>query len=139
MEKNKLSLIEKITFLRKENKLILYEYFFCSLFAFISWGYLIIKLGFHSYNIAKKYNFRLSGLTTDNTYLGKYRDLSDFQWKYFRKNLELILYFAFIFISLSQIIKRKLNLFCSKIFYLFVGVGYGYYLHGNKIVFFLLL
>ena len=135
MEKNKLSLIEKITFLRKENKLILYEYFFCSLFAFISWGYLIIKLGFHSYNIAKKYNFRLSGLTTDNTYLGKYRDLSDFQWKYFRKNLELILYFAFIFISLSQIIKRKLNFNCSKIFYLFIGVGYGYYLHGNKIVF----
>ena len=54
MEKNKLSLIEKITFLRKENKLILYEYFFCTLFAFISWGYLIIKLGFHSYNIAKE-------------------------------------------------------------------------------------
>ena len=135
MEKNKPTLIEKITFLRKSNKVILYEYFFCSLFAFISWGFFTIRLGFHSYNIAKKYNFRLSGLTKDNTYLGKYRDFSDFQWKYFRKNLKLISYFALIFILLSQFIKRKLNFNCSKLFYLFVGVGYAYYLHGNKILF----
>ena len=129
------SLIEKITFLRNKNKLILYEYLFCSLFAAISWGYYTIKLGFHSYNIAKKYDFNLSGLTRKFTYLGKYRDFSDFQWRYFRGNYKLILYFAFIFITLSQCVKRLFSFNVSKFFYLIIGVGYGYYLHGNKIFF----
>ena len=135
MEEKKPSFIERITFLRNPNKNILYEYFICTIIAFVSWTYLTINLGFYSYNIAKKYNFRLYGLTTQYTYLGKFRDFSDHQWRYFRSNFSLILLFAIIFVSISQFIKRKLNLFYSKIFYLLVGIIYAYYLHGNKIFF----
>ena len=59
MKEKKPTFIERITFLRNPNKNILYEYFICTIIAFISDTYLSIYLGFYSYNIAKKYNFTL--------------------------------------------------------------------------------
>ena len=118
------------------NSIILYEYLISIIIAISVWAYYTIKLGIFSYNLAKKYNFSLAGLTKSHTFFGPYRDFSDYQWRYFRSNLNIILIFALSFITVSQLIKQKLkSLSMLKAFYLITGVSFTYYLHGNKIIF----
>ena len=108
------------------NSIILYEYSMSIIIAVSVWTHYTIKLGIFSYNLAKKYNYSLSG----------YRGFSDYQWSYFRSNLNIILIFAISFITVSQFIKQKLkSLSILKAFYLLTGGSFTYYLHGNKIIF----
>lgn len=68
-----IDLIENVLRLKKENKVISIEYAICFVLSFALWGYYIIKAGIFSFTFAKKYNFRLNGLTKQDTYLGPYR------------------------------------------------------------------
>ena len=82
-------------------KIIFYEYIFYSIISIFLAIYCTLNLGIISYNLAKKYNFRLNGLVKGYSFLSGHRDLSDFQWRYYRENLPLIILFATIFVSLS--------------------------------------
>ena len=138
MKNEKTSLIERIMRLKSpyKNSIILYEYLISIILAGGLWGYFTINLGIYSYNLAKKYNFRINGLVQEYTYFGKYRDFSDFQWRYFRANFSFIGIFAVLFVTISQVIKRIVkNITVLKIYYAIIGIAFTYYLHGNKIIF----
>lgn len=138
MINEKPTFIEKIIRLKNpyKNSIVLYEYLICSILGIGLWGYYTIKLGVYSFNLAKKFNFKLSGLVKDNTYFGPYRDYSDYQWRYFRSNFSFILTFAGLFLFLSHLIKRIVKkVSILKIYYVIIGIAFTYYLHGNKIIF----
>ena len=132
MKNEKTSLIERIMRLKSpyKNSIILYEYLISIILAGGLWGYFTINLGIYSYNLAKKYNFRINGLVQEYTYFGKYRDFSDFQWRYFRANFSFIGIFAVLFVTISQVIKRIVkNITVLKIYYAIIGIAFTYYLH----------
>ncbi len=70
-------------------------------------------------------------VNTKNNKLFK-QDFTDIQWRNFRQNLPIIFIFALIFLILSGIFKRYFRSYL-KSYYLIIGLGYGFYLHGVKI------
>jgi hypothetical protein len=69
--------------------------------------------------------------------IGTKRDMSDYQWRSFRNSIPIIYTFAFIFLSVSFLIKKYSTIKMLKYFYLAISLGYCIYLHSIKIIFFL--
>ena len=131
------------TFLYKPNdktkKIILYEYIFYSLISFFLAIYNTLNLFKISQSLAKKYNFKISGLVQGNSFLGGYRDFSDFQWRYYRHNLGLLLIFATIFVSINKLLKIFGSLKIIKCSYLIFGLGYAFFLHRIKMIYLIII
>ena len=125
--------------LEDNKKIIFYEYIFYSIISIFLAIYCTLNLGIISYNLAEKYNFRLNGLVKGYSFLSGHRDLSDFQWRYYRENLPLIILFATIFVSLSQLIKRHYKFEILKYYYLIFGLGYAFFLHRIKIIYLIII
>ena len=124
---------------KESEKIIFYEYIFYTIISFILAISFTIYLGIICHNLAEKYNFKLDGLVQSYSFLGGYRDLSDFQWRYYRGNLHLIVIFACIFVFISKIIKKYLDTDYLKFFYLLFGFGYAFFLHRIKIIYLILV
>ena len=119
----------------EKKNIIFIEYIFYSIVSFLLSIYFTIKLGINCHKLAEKYNYKLDGLVKGFSFLGGYRDLSDFQWKYYRENLKIIIIFAIIFIFISKLIKVYFSLKILKYFYLLFGLAYGFFLHRIKIIY----
>ena len=113
----------------KTKKIIFFEYIFYSLISFFLAIYFTFNLFSICHNLAKKNNFKISGLVQSSSFLGGYRDFSDFQWRYYRQNLSALLIFAIIFVSINKLIKIIGSLDILKYSYLIFGLGYGFFLH----------
>ena len=124
----KKGLSEKVLNMNSINKILLFEYILFSVIATFHWSYAVTTAAIKSYNIALEYDFKLSGLTKDFTYFGKFRDFSDYQWKYFRSNFGILFTFCVIFLFLSQFLKKFNFVSFHKLFYLFTGIGFAIYL-----------
>ena len=126
---------------RKEEtkKIIHYEYIVHTIISIIFAAYNTINLGYICHNLAEKYNFKIDGITEGYSFLGGYRDLSDYQWKYYRTNLGLIVLCAIIFVLISKMIKNYFSVSCLKIYYLIFGLGYALYLHRIKMIYLILV
>ena len=123
----------------KNKKIIFYEYYFHTIIALSLIIYLMIDLCKTSHKFAEKYNFKLDGLVKGYSFLGGYRDFSDFQWRYYRENLPVLLIFATIFVSINKIIKMYSSLEILKLSYLIFGLGYAFFLHRIKIIYLLIV
>ena len=124
---------------KNAKKIILYEYIFYTLISIILAIYCTINLGIICHNLAEKYNYKLDGLVKGYSFLGGYRDLSDFQWRYYRGNLGLIIIFASIFVFISKTIKKYFDKTILKYFYFIFGFGYAFFLHRIKIIYLILV
>ena len=102
---------------KKNKKIIICENIFHTIVSTSLIVYYTINLGINSY-IAKKYNFNLNGLVKGYSFLGGYRDFSDYQWRYYRENLSLIITFALVFVIISKIIKTFCSINIVKSYYL---------------------
>ena len=122
-----------------QKKLITFEYIFYSLISIFLAVYNTLNLFKISHNLAEKYNFKISGLVQSYSIFGGYRDFSDFQWRYYRSNLGLIIIFASIFILINKLIKIGGNLATLKYSYLIFGLGYAFFLHRIKMIYLLII
>ena len=120
-------------------KTIVYEYIFYTIISFFLAIYCTFNLGIITHNLAKKYDFKLDGLVKSYSFLGGYRDLSDFQWRYYRGNLGLIIVFASLFVLICKVIKKYFDKEVLKIFYLLFGLGYAFFLHRIRIIYLILV
>ena len=123
----------------KTKKLIFLEYVIHSIIAFILAIYFTLNLFTICRSLAEKHNFKISGIVKGYTFLGGYRDLSDFQWRYYRQNLSTLIIFLSIFILSNKLIKTFGSLNVLKISYLIFGLGYGFFLHRIKIIYLLII
>lgn len=108
-------------------KIIFFEYIFYTIISIIIVAYHTINLGIICYKLAEKYDFKLDGLTKGYSFLGGYRDLSDFQWKYYRENIGLVLVFASLFVLIGKLIKSYSSKNVLKYFYLVFGLSYAFF------------
>ena len=120
-------------------KIITFEYIFYSLISIFLAIYNTLNLFKISHNLAEKNHFKISGLVQSYSLLGGYRDFSDFQWRYYRSNLGLIITFASLFILINKIVKIGGNLTTLKFSYLISGLGYAFFLHRIKMVYLLII
>ena len=120
-------------------KIIFFEYIFYTIISIIIVAYHTINLGIICYKLAEKYDFKLDGLTKGYSFLGGYRDLSDFQWKYYRENIGLVLVFASLFVLIGKLIKSYSSKNVLKYFYLVFGLSYAFFLHRLKMIYLILV
>ena len=120
-------------------KIIFFEYIFYTIISIIMAAYYTINLGIICYKLAEKYDFNLDGLTKGYSFLGGYRDLSDFQWKYYRENIGLILVFASLFVLIGKAIKSYSSKGALKYFYLVFGLSYAFFLHRLKMIYLIIV
>ena len=120
-------------------KIIFCEYIIHSIISIILAAYFTITIGITCYKLAEKYDFKLDGLVKGYSFLGGYRDFSDFQWKYYRENLGMLIVFGSIFVSIGKIIKTYFSLEILKYFYLLFGVGYAFFLHRIKMIYLIMV
>ena len=123
----------------KTKKIILFEYIFYSLISFFLAIYYTLNLFSICHNLAKKNNFKISGLVKGYSFLGGYRDFSDFQWRYYRQNLSVLMIFATIFVFTNKLIKIFGSLNLLKLSYLIFGLGYGFFLHRIKMIYLIII
>ena len=126
-----LSPIESLPYIKERDLLINIEFYFCTALSVFLWSYFTTSLGFHSYNSILK-----EKITSAFSYLSKFRDFQDAQWKFFRTNSLYILFFASIFLLISKIIKKN-SIEYTKIFYLVSGFFFTIYLVQIKIIYLL--
>ena len=123
----------------KQKKLIFLEYIFYTLISIFLAIYNTLSLFKISHNLAEKNNFKISGLVQSYSFLGGYRDFSDFQWRYYRQNLGILIIFGIIFVLTNKLIKFSGSLILLKYSYLIFGLGYAFFLHRIKIIYLLVV
>ena len=123
----------------KTKKIILFEQIFYSLVSFFLAIYNTVNLFKICHNLAEQNNFKISGLVQGYSFLGGYRDFSDFQWRYYRSNLGLIIIFGSIFVLINKLIKIGGSLTILKYSYLIFGLGYAFFLHRIKMIYLLII
>ena len=126
-----LSPIENLPYIKEKNLFISIEYYLCTGISVFLWSYFTTSAGFRSYNFVLKKNF-----VNTFAYLSKYRDYYDFQWRFFRQHLFIIISISIIFLIISKLIKKYFINFI-KIFYIVSGIVFAYYLIQLRIIYLL--
>ena len=119
--------------------IIFYEYIFYTLISIFLAFYNTLNLFKICHNLAEQNNFKISGLVPSYSILGGYRDFSDFQWRYYRSNLGLIIIFASIFLLINKLIKLGGSLTVLKYSYFIFGLGYAFFLHRIKMIYLIII
>ena len=141
MKYKKVEIGDEFAYKPNENtkKVIFYEYVFYSLISIFLAIYNTLNLFKICHNLAEQNNFKISGLVQSYSILGGYRDFSDFQWRYYRSNLGLLIIFASIFVLINKLIKKGGSLTILKYSYLIFGLGYAFFLHRIKMIYLIII
>ena len=126
-----LSPIENLPYIKEKSLFLSIEYYLCSGISVFLWSYFTTSAGFRSYNFVLKKNF-----VNTFAYLSNYRDYYDFQWRFFRQHLFIIIFALLTFLILSKLIKKFFINFI-KLFYIASGLAFAYYLIQLRIIYLL--
>jgi len=86
--------IENFPYIKQKDIYQSLEYYLCTAVSVFLLSFFTTSAGFKSYNYIIKHNLELS-----LSYLTKYRDYEDLQWKYFRTNFFIFLFIIFYYIN----------------------------------------
>ena len=117
-----ISPIENFPYIKEKNFFQAIEYYACTGFSVFLLSYFTTSAGFKSYNFVINHKLEL-----ELSYLTKYRDYEDLQWKYFRNNLFYFLLIGIVFITISKMLK-KYSENTLKYFYTISGLCFAFYL-----------
>ena len=120
---------------KTNKKVMLVEYIVHTAISVCLILFFTIKLAIKSYNLAKEFNFDIDGLREGYSFLGGHRDLSDYQYLYYRKNFFLLLLCAIVSVAISKVIKHFWTEKVLKIYYLIFGLGFAFFLHRFKLLY----
>lgn len=126
-----LSPIENFPYIKEKTLFLSIEYYICTGLSVFLWSYYTTSSGFKSYNFILK-----KKIISIYSYLSKYRDFYDFQWKFFRQHILAFILISIGFIFISKSIK-KYSFNYIKIYYLVSGLAFGCYLIQLKIIYLL--
>ena len=127
-----LSPIENFPYIKQKNVYQSIEYYISTALSVFLWSYFTTSAAFKSYNFAINHSLEL-----EKSYLSKYRDYQDLQWKYFRTNLILFSLIGIIFVTISKILKKYYNELL-KYFYAITGFCFAFYLIKIRVLYLLL-
>ena len=127
-----LSPIENFPYIKQKNIYQSIEYYISTGISVFLWSYFTTSAAFKSYNFAINHRLEL-----EMSYLSRYRDYQDLQWKYFRTNLLLFSLIGIIFVTISKILK-KYNNELLKYYYALSGFCFAFYLIKIRVLYLLL-
>ena len=127
-----LSQIENFPYIKKKDIYQNMEYYISTGLSAFLWSYFTTSAGFKSYNFVITHKLEL-----DLSYLSKYRDYQDLQWKFFRTHFFILLLIGILFVTISKII-RKYNNEYLRYFYFISGLCFAFYLIEIRIVYILI-
>ena len=97
-----LSPIENFPYIKEKTLFLSIEYYICTGLSVFLWSYYTTSSGFKSYNFILK-----KKIISIYSYLSKYRDFYDFQWKFFRQHILAFILISIGFIFISKSIKKS--------------------------------
>ena len=124
-----ISPIENFPYIKQKDLFQSIEYYACTGLSVFLWSYFTTSAGFKSYNFVINHKLEL-----ELSYLTKYRDYEDLQWKYFRNNLFYFLLIGIVFITISKMLK-KYSENTLKYFYTISGICFAFYLIKFRIIY----
>ena len=127
-----LSQIDNFPYIKKKDLFQNIEYYISTCLSAFLWSYFTTSAGFKSYNFAINHKLEL-----DLSYLTKFRDYQDLQWKFFRTHLFIFLLIGILFVAISKIIK-KYNEEYLRYFYSISGIIFAFYLIKVRIIYILI-
>ena len=96
-----LSPIENFPYIKQKDLIQTIEYYIFTSISVFLWSYFTTSSGFKSYNFVINHKLEL-----ELSYLTKFRDYQDLQWKYFRTHIFIFLLIGFLFVIINKIIKN---------------------------------
>ena len=127
-----LSPLENFPYIKQKDLYQNIEYYSCTALSVFLLSFFTTSAGFKSYNFVINHNLEL-----EPSYLTKFRDYQDLQWKYFRSNFFFFLLIGIVFVSLSKLIK-KYSEESLKYFYTVSGLCFAFYLIKIRIIYILI-
>ena len=99
-----LSQIDNLPYIKQKDIYQNIEYYISTGISVFLWSYFTTSAGFRSYNFVINNKLEL-----DLSYLSKYRDYQDLQWKFFRTHLFIFSLIGLIFVIISKIMRKYNN------------------------------
>ena len=127
-----LSQIDNLPYIKKKDVYQNIEYYLSTGLSVFLLSYFTTSAGFRSYNFVINHKLEL-----DLSYLSKYRDYQDLQWKFFRTNLFIFSLIGIFFVIVSKLI-RKYNNEYFRYFYSITGICFAFYLINIRIIYILI-
>ena len=127
-----LSQIDNLPYIKQKDIYQNIEYYISTGISVFLWSYFTTSAGFRSYNFVINNKLEL-----DLSYLSKYRDYQDLQWKYFRTHLFIFSLIGLIFVIISKIM-RKYNNEYFRYFYSISGFCFAIYLINVRVIYILI-
>ena len=124
-----LSPLENFPYIKQKDLYQSIEYYVCTALSVFLLSYFTTSAGFKSYNFIINHKLEL-----ELSYLTKYRDYEDLQWKYFRTHFFLFLLIGIAFVTMSKMIK-KYSEESIKYFYAISGICFSFYLIKIRILY----
>ena len=126
-----LSPIENFPYIKQKDLYQSLEYYISTALSVFLFSYFTTTAGFKSYNYIINNKLEL-----ESSYLSKYRDYEDPQWKYFRSHFFIFIFIGIIFITLSKLIKKYYS-DILKYFYAIFGFCFSFYLIKIRLIYIL--
>ena len=127
-----ISPLENIPYIKQKDLFQSIEYYVCTALSVFLLSYFTTSAGFKSYNFIINHKLEL-----ELSYLTKYRDYEDLQWKFFRTHFLYFLLIGIVFITMSKLLK-KYSEDSLKYFYAISGICFSFYLIKIRILYILL-
>ena len=127
-----LSQIDNLPYIKQKDIYQNIEYYISTGISVFLWSYFTTSAGFRSYNFVINNKLQL-----DLSYLSKYRDYQDLQWKFFRTHLFIFSLIGLIFVIISKIM-RKYNNEYFRYFYSISGFCFAIYLINVRVIYILI-
>ena len=127
-----LSPIENFPYIKQKDLIQTIEYYIFTSISVFLWSYFTTSSGFKSYNFVINHKLEL-----ELSYLTKFRDYQDLQWKYFRTHIFIFLLIGILFVIINKIIKNYSE-GTMKYFYAISGFIFAFYLIKFRTVYILL-
>ena len=124
-----LSPLENFPYIKQKDLYQSIEYYVCTALSVFLLSYFTTSAGFKSYNFIINHKLEL-----ELSYLTKYRDYEDLQWKYFRTHFFYFLLIGIAFVTMSKMIK-KYSEESIKYFYSISGICFAFYLIKIRIIY----